>query len=157
MLEINIHQIPEAGMDIDTSLPADLLEINEPGRVTDLTPIICELKATMLDNDLIVRGDLTVIAQCKCDRCLEDIELDIHSDDICIIVENCPEKVDLTNDIREDILLAFPQTYLCNEDCKGLCFQCGTNLNKEECQCGDTDESESPWNALDNLNFDDEK
>lgn len=157
MLEINIHQIPEAGLDIDIALPAELLEINDPERVTDLTPIICELKATILESDLIVRGDVTVIAQCKCDRCLEDIELDIHSDDISIIVENCPDQVDLTNDIREDILLAFPQTYLCNKDCKGLCFQCGTNLNSRQCQCGDTDESESPWNALDNLNFEDEK
>ena len=157
MLVINKHQIPESGMDVETTLPASILEIDDPERVVEMTPIVCELKAALLNDDLIVRGDATVIAQCRCDRCLEDVEVDIYADDICIVVENCPDKVDLTNDIREDILLAFPQTYLCKEDCKGLCFQCGINLNNEQCQCGEVVENNSPWNALDSLNFDDEK
>jgi len=157
MIEINIHQIPEAGMDIETALPAEILEINEPERIIEMTPVICELKASMLNKDLVVRGDATIIAQCKCDRCLKDVEKDIYAEDICIVVENCPDKVDLTNDIREDILLAFPQTYLCKEDCKGLCFQCGINLNDKQCQCGETQKTDSPWNALDSLNFEDEK
>ena len=157
MLEINKHQIPESGLDIDTSLPADILGIDDPERITDLTPVVCELKATILNEDLIVRGEATVVAQCKCDRCLEKTEIVIESDDICVVVEKCPDKVDLTNDIREDILLAFPQTYLCKEDCKGLCFQCGINLNNEQCQCGEEVEEDSPWEALDGLNFDDEK
>ena len=37
--------------------------------------------------------------------------------------------------LREQILLAMPMTPLCDEDCKGLCAQCGGNLNETACGC----------------------
>jgi uncharacterized protein len=33
------------------------------------------------------------------------------------------------------VVLAFPLRALCNEACKGLCAQCGTDLNKAACSC----------------------
>lgn len=157
MLELNIHHIPENGLDIDTTIPAETLELANDKRIKDVTPLVCEFKATMVDKDLVVRGTSTLVVNCSCDRCLQDIEEVISSDDVCIVIENTPEIVDLTNDIREDILLAFPQLFLCDADCKGLCFNCGQNLNKAECQCDSETESSSPWGTLDNINFDDEK
>jgi uncharacterized protein len=38
--------------------------------------------------------------------------------------------VDLTANMREDIILELPQRALCAEDCKGLCPHCGKDLNK---------------------------
>ena len=136
-------------------LPSEILEINEPERIKDLTPIVCDLKASMLNGDLIVRGDATLVIECNCDRCLKETEVDVQADDICAVIQNAPDKVDLTNDIREDILLAFPQIYLCKEDCKGLCFSCGVNLNDTECQCGEQEDDSSPWDALDKIKFED--
>jgi uncharacterized protein len=154
-MEINIHHIPETGLDIDSSIPAAALEIEDKNRIVSMTPVICELKANMSDKNLVVRGDLTVVLDCKCDRCLNDTEIQVHAEDICIVIENTPDIVDLTNDIREDIILAFPQLYLCDENCKGLCFNCGKNLNKEECECDLSQEESSPWDALNNINFKD--
>ncbi len=37
--------------------------------------------------------------------------------------------------IREQLLLALPMSAVCREDCKGLCSQCGTNLNETKCGC----------------------
>lgn len=153
MLLVNKYQIPEWGMKIEEELPSSILEINEPKRIKEIAPVYCKLDVSLLNEDLIVRGQAKVTAHGQCDRCLEDIEMNIVADDICIVIEKCPEKVDLTNEIREDILLAFPQSYLCNEDCKGLCFQCGMNLNVGKCQCDEVKENDSPWDALENLKF----
>jgi uncharacterized protein len=37
--------------------------------------------------------------------------------------------------LREQVLLALPMKALCRLDCKGLCPQCGTNLNINSCEC----------------------
>ena len=157
MLQVNINHIPDNGLDIEATLLPEELDFKKNTRISEITPLICELKASMVDKDLVVRGTSNLVANCRCDKCLCDMELLIESEDICIVVENTPEIVDLTNDIREDILLAFPQLFVCKADCEGLCFNCGQNLNEGECQCNLKSDSSSPWDTLDNLNFDDQK
>ena len=157
MLQINIHHIPENGLEIDTTIPSAELEINTGDRIKKITPLVCELKASMVEKDLVVRGNTTLVANVACDKCLVEYEEIIESEDICIVKENTPEIVDLTNDIREDILLAFPQLFLCSDDCKGLCYKCGINLNLEKCKCDFESETSSPWDALNNINFDSDK
>lgn len=43
--------------------------------------------------------------------------------------------IDLDPILREQILLALPMHVVCNDDCKGLCAQCGQNLNEAKCGC----------------------
>ena len=45
------------------------------------------------------------------------------------------EQIDLNELLREQFYLALPMKPLCREDCKGLCPQCGTNLNAGTCDC----------------------
>ena len=45
------------------------------------------------------------------------------------------EQIDLGELMREQFYLALPMKPLCREDCKGLCAQCGTNLNTGTCDC----------------------
>jgi uncharacterized protein len=45
------------------------------------------------------------------------------------------EKVDLEPFLREQLVLAVPFAPLCREDCKGLCPQCGVDLNSGTCAC----------------------
>ena len=55
----------------------------------------------------------------------EDLETSYYSDD----------QIDLNQLLREQFYLALPMKPLCREDCKGLCSQCGTNLNTGTCTC----------------------
>ena len=55
----------------------------------------------------------------------EDLETSFYRD----------EEIDLTQLLREQFYLALPMKPLCGEDCKGLCPQCGTNLNTGTCDC----------------------
>ncbi len=93
-----------------------------------------------------------------CDRCAEDITLDyevpmehglVHTlndeeNDDYILVEDM--RLDLKELTLEDIYLALPGKFLCKEDCKGLCSQCGANLNEAPCNC--EKEIDPRWAAL---------
>jgi len=45
------------------------------------------------------------------------------------------ERIDLEPLFREQFVLAVPYAPLCSETCKGLCPQCGTDLNSSTCSC----------------------
>jgi len=55
----------------------------------------------------------------------EDLETSFYRDD----------QIDLNELVREQFYLALPMKPLCRDDCKGLCPQCGANLNTETCDC----------------------
>jgi uncharacterized protein len=59
-------------------------------------------------------------------------------------------QLDLTQLVREQILLNVPEQIYCTEDCKGLCEKCGGNLNLVDCNCKD-EEIDPRWEALKNL------
>ena len=58
--------------------------------------------------------------------------------------------LDLSEAVRQYALLALPMKPLCQEDCAGLCPQCGANLNGGSCSCG-RDCISSPWAQLKSL------
>ena len=55
----------------------------------------------------------------------DDLETSYYSDD----------QIDLAELMREQFYLALPMKPLCRDDCRGLCPQCGTNLNTGACDC----------------------
>jgi len=44
--------------------------------------------------------------------------------------------IDVSDIVREQILLSLPMKPLCQEDCRGLCPACGRNRNRDGCRCG---------------------
>ena len=44
-------------------------------------------------------------------------------------------KLDVDEFVYSEVILDLPSKHLCNEDCKGICFKCGKNLNEGECDC----------------------
>lgn len=82
-----------------------------------------------------------------CDRCCEPSSVDYEipvchelvssleneDDDEYILVPDM--KLNIDELVTEDILLDLPAVHLCSDDCKGLCPQCGVNLNKTSCEC----------------------
>ena len=55
--------------------------------------------------------------------------------------------IDLSGPLREQILLAMPPSPVCDEECKGLCPQCGKDLNQGDCRCERT-AIDPRWAAL---------
>lgn len=64
-----------------------------------------------------------------------------------ILVED--RKLDVDALVCEDAYLSIPYRLLCKPDCKGLCPQCGADLNEGPCSCGKA--SDPRWDALKDL------
>ena len=58
--------------------------------------------------------------------------------------------LDLTEAVRQYILLATPMKPLCRKDCAGLCPTCGCNLNQVSCNCPPSP-ADSRWSELKKL------
>ena len=81
-----------------------------------------------------------------CDRCLKPFQqektlnfehvlvqkLNSANDDYLVCADGV---LDLEELVRADVLLELPTKVLCSEDCRGLCAQCGKNLNEGSCTC----------------------
>jgi uncharacterized protein len=61
--------------------------------------------------------------------------------------------IDLTDDVRQTVLLSVPLKLLCRNDCRGLCPDCGTDLNTGTCSCT-TEKADSRWDDLRGLQAD---
>ena len=57
--------------------------------------------------------------------------------------------IDITSDIRDELLIELPMNPLCDDECKGLCPVCGVNRNRKECRC--TQSGNLAWSALDGI------
>lgn len=91
-----------------------------------------------------LKGNITGIIEVQCSRCLEpmDYKLDVEFEDGFSKLVNDEEiylfeedTIDLFNMVIDNLILSLPFKYLCNEECKGLCQECGKNLNKYQCDC----------------------
>lgn len=93
------------------------------------------------DNALKVDLQVRVQVHLVCSRCIEEFicPLNLHLQESYNLVEDQGilqnETIDLTELLRENILLNLPIKPLCTENCNGLCAECGTNLNVLPCQC----------------------
>ena len=80
-----------------------------------------------------------------CSRCLSPVSVDrnetlseVYGTEAELPEDVLPyngEYIDLTETIRETLILSEPMRVLCRPDCKGLCPQCGANLNDGPCSC----------------------
>ena len=104
------------------------------------------LTAQLFGRELLVRGSLEQDFDLVCSRCGEDFDDTIRVDDFIFsreIDENAPE-VDLTEDVRESIILALPTYPVCRETCPGIVRQAPLPADDR-------------WNVLDSLNNQGEK
>lgn len=127
-------------------------EIGIPG------PLHLDIDIYNTDKSFLIKGNLTGEIILTCSRCLEkfnypiDIELEREIEDKDI--ENIDD-VELAEILENNIFLNIPIKPLCDKDCKGLCPECGQNLNEAECDC-DTEIVDPRLAELGNF-FDDDK
>lgn len=115
-------------------------------------------------NKIKVKGTIKTSVSLKCIRCLEYFELKVNSKFDLILfpaklidVTNGSlnpdemeyifyegDRIDLEKILIEQINLFVPYSPVCESKCKGICPNCGLNLNKLDCKCED---------SFDDINF----
>lgn len=154
MIKFIVHQLTPEGIVFDGEEPVAILEIADTPELSFPTPIHYRLKASLVSSGVLVEGETWTGIAAQCGRCLEMFETEIRATDICHFYENVSEpELDVTEDIREDLLLAVPPNPICDEDCLGLCLKCGGNRNLKPCKCHEKKPGNPAWGDLDNLKF----
>ncbi|MGH9340727.1 MAG: YceD family protein [Acidobacteriota bacterium] len=120
-------------------------------------PVRANFKVSISDDQLRVSGNLQAELDLSCARCSEafpysvqkkleleywpDPNVEHEGEEIALSYPDLTigfyrdEKLDLSAVVAEQIVLEVPMKTVCRPDCKGLCDQCGANLNEVECDC----------------------
>lgn len=160
MIIVNTCHITDEPLFVDGIETKDILELENDADRIPVSDITYNLIATKSGSgqDLLVNGKAYFELKCSCVRCMKELVITVATDDLCIFRERVPDQeVDITEDVREELLLALPDYIHCSEGCKGLCCHCGANLNDGPCECGKdeelstTNDEDNPWNVLDQL------
>jgi len=167
-VRIEVEKLTAAGEPFaNTYAPGELSLEDERLRLTGEARV--EGRASRKGEEVRLRGRVTAEAEVFCDRCLRPAAapLEVEFETAFIPAEyeaGKTENVELLADelglaayegdsvnldelVREQLLLALPARVLCREECRGLCPDCGADLNEGECGC-DRAETDPRWAAL---------
>lgn len=114
------------------------------------------------DDRFYWQGKLRTVAQGECRRCLTPVatplqleigalftkDPDALDDPDTYPVSPDATDIDVTPAVREELVLAAPQYVVCRDDCKGLCPQCGKDLNAGEAPCDCKPTADARWQPL---------
>ena len=151
-MQVNVKRIPADGEQLRGVEPPAVMELDDAD-VHFTREIKYDLHAQIQSGALLVVGKLRTPVTLRCSRCVKNFELPLQVEQFVFHQELTGEDfVDLTANMREDIILELPQRALCTADCKGLCPHCGKDLNKGPCRCQQSG-GDLRWHALDNLNL----
>lgn len=156
---ISISSLKEGQNRIETELASEALNI-EPATPCDITlvrPVLCRFDLFRQADRLYLSGTVSFHGRLTCAVCAEDFEQDreeeiyvefeqrsnrqeppgVHELDGDELVRVAYEggEIDLIPVVRDTILLSIPIAPTCRSDCKGICPECGANLNTGECSC----------------------
>lgn len=119
-------------------------------------PLEGHVRMRRTNQGLLVDGWVDLTLECNCTRCLKDFEQLMHVtfaeqfyptvdiltgmpmpafDEEEVFPLDDHHQLDLTEAVRQNVLIALPMVTICQEDCQGLCSQCGKDLNLGPCAC----------------------
>ena len=148
-MKVHIQQIPPEGLHLEGEEPGSVLDLNDE-IARPAGPIAYSLDVGLSEDGLFATGSLSVPLDLVCVACLEHFPFSLQVPDFaCQIELTGRETVDLTEQVREDTLLALPPHPHCDWD------------GERECKAAFRKQIETPdeplsdtrevWGALDQL------
>jgi uncharacterized protein len=155
-----------------TYQPEELNLLDE--RLSLQGPVVVSGKVRSSGAEVFVTGNVKANLLLECDRCLRQLDLPVNTDfeleyitgpqyetgyaaelsedELAVSVFD-GEAIDIDEVVKEQVLLSVPVRALCTPECKGICSECGADLNLGDCGC-QTKEIDPRWAALKNLKSD---
>lgn len=161
---LNISILSENWSEFSVSEPhthfPGLADLEKSGEARFATPLAIDLSARITGGQVEVKGTLGLTVEQPCGRCLEPFTGELSTTIELFFVDEAEQhqeteegeevelteealsketfsgdRIDLTQYIQDEVVMALPQTPLCSNTCKGLCRECGKDLNKGACGC----------------------
>ncbi len=166
MAEVRVSDIPEEGLTLSLSEDPAALDLAAPS-TRFLGPIAVDLLLAKSEKAVMVTGKIAAPVAFECVRCLREFPAPLE---IAVATQFLPatpavrtgehpmpseqaedyyyrDDVMVMDDlIRQEVILAVPFSPQCKADCRGLCPQCGIDLNTGTCGCAPPPDPR--WKAL---------
>ena len=163
MLSLDLSRLGrEDSVLIEARLPANAPLWDESG-IGWAGPVYVRLEASHAGTgEVVVRGVIEGALAAECRRCLEPVASSLeHAVTLVFVSSDAPgfeeddgthvfdpgAEFDMSNAVREELILAVDQYVVCDPDCRGLCPTCGVNRNTDSCMCT-VQEADPRWEAL---------
>ena len=163
-MEIHIDQLIDRELRLEFEEKAEsfpvLAEMIKTGEFDFPAPVKTRLRVFRIGEFIEVDGVFETVTQLVCSRCLKEYDTqlaskialtytrenlenraDLSRDEIELSPEDAGlitfsgDRIDLREGVQEQVVMALPVRPLCRKDCKGLCPQCGADLNHGDCGC----------------------
>lgn len=156
-VQFNINEIGENGFHLKTEQPNAFLNdisgsLYSFDNIEFISNVLIDVDIYKENKQIVLNGNLYLKYKSPCSRCLEDVSQELNPVLNLILVPESNDKefefendtivcsysgntIDITDYLSEVVSLSLPVKILCDEKCKGLCSNCGTDLNKEKCEC----------------------
>ena len=141
--------IDRPGASVSFSVSVDLSDLCYGVSYPVSEPVLAEGNVRNTAGVLVMQGSIATTIHGICDRCAGEFHRKVEFPiDVCLVTELTNEEnedewvfplegdsADLDDIVRTVFVLNLDSKLLCKEDCKGLCPQCGKNLNDGPCNC----------------------
>lgn len=161
-MKITIDQIGDKPLLLHSEEPATsyplLAEMQAEGACSFTAPVRCDATVVREYDHLRLAGRVAVPVSLVCSRCLAAYDATLESAFTIIFRRGTAEEasleeetelseqdlisavchgdeIDMTHEIEEQIAMEVPFQPLCSDTCRGLCPECGTDLNHASCSC----------------------
>jgi len=148
-MNIDISQIMTSeGMSLkfEHELEADKISFNGNDLVFDKNIIAYGTVENVGGGEFVLNASVDCSFKTVCARCLCEFNVDFpfeiserfvknSADELVIPLEG--NQINLTDVVFDNLYMNLPISFTCKESCKGLCQECGQNLNEGECKCED--------------------
>lgn len=146
---LNLSKIVDCPGMVPFETALDLSDLSFGGCCPAQEPVLAKGTVRNTAGVLLLDGIVETMLHGVCDRCLQPFQRPVsYVLDAVLVKELVDEKAedewvfllqndcaDLTDIIRTAFVLNMDTRLLCREDCKGLCCQCGKDLNDGPCDC----------------------
>ena len=131
-MQIYVSQVPPEGLRHHARYdPAELKMERMDVRLRK--PFEVDAFIILADRELVVTASIRCPLHLSCARCLEEFAVTLTPSAVFSYKVQPTDVVDITDDIRQEIMLAYPMVPICQPSCRGLCSTCGQNLNIASC------------------------
>jgi uncharacterized protein len=167
-----IEEIPEGGLNFDVLEGKEHFGIDQSDCALSDGVKVCG-KLTKIEGEVCFAGYVEALLLVTCTRCLKPFHLQVKNKVQAHYVPRAKEsspgseveiseadidqeiyqedRIDLHGSIRDQILLEVPLILLCQENCKGICPECGIDRNSDRCECENDGEIDPRFAVLQKL------
>ena len=146
---LNLSKIIDCPGVVPFETALDLSDLSFGGCCPAQEPVVAKGTVKNSAGVLLMHGTVETTLHGVCDRCakpflravsypleavlVKELENEEDADEWVFLLEN--DCADLDDIVRTAFVLNMDSRLLCREDCKGLCFRCGKDLNEGPCDC----------------------